>query len=401
GGPTNVAIINQGTISADVSGTGITTTGQSFTNQNIVKAENGGTLSVFNTTNFASGTLTGGVWKAVGSSTLRIDNANITTNSASIILDGAAARVTRDGAGTSAIASMSTIASGGSFLLRNGANSTTAVPLVNQGSLTVGASSTLTTNGNYIQSGTSSLGIEIAGSPASGQFGRLAVSGTATLAGALDVGFVNGFGPVLGQSYTPITYASKSGDFSLINVPLYGPDPALGVNVSATNVTLNALLNPPDLTPILVTIPATANLGDVIQVIYEVRNASGSTASSPWTDSVYLSSDGVLGPEDALLGSVVRSTPVAGLTNYTSTLTAPVPVANPGSYRLIVLADSGHVVPDQARANNTLVSPGTINLAIDSHPLVLGQRVQGTIESAYSVDGWTFAGILNQQVRFD
>lgn len=84
-------LINQGTISADAPGTTLTihaTT--SFTNSGTVEAA-GGALAVQGTvTNYASGTLTGGVWRVRTGSTLNFAPGAITTNAATIELAGSA-----------------------------------------------------------------------------------------------------------------------------------------------------------------------------------------------------------------------------------------------------------------------------------------------------------------------
>ena len=58
----------------------------------------------------------------------------------------------------------------------------------NSGSLTVGAGSTLTVAGNFTQTSAGTLNVQIGGTPASGQFGQVAVTGTAALAGTFNLG---------------------------------------------------------------------------------------------------------------------------------------------------------------------------------------------------------------------
>ncbi|MFO0819077.1 MAG: hypothetical protein U1A77_14120 [Pirellulales bacterium] len=74
GGPTNVNVVNQGTISADVSGLSIVQMGGPFTNAGIVEAKNGGRLNLTNmglssatATVLAGSTLSiGGTWSNTG-----------------------------------------------------------------------------------------------------------------------------------------------------------------------------------------------------------------------------------------------------------------------------------------------------------------------------------------------
>jgi hypothetical protein len=71
-----------------------------------------------------------------------------------------------------------------------------------------GAIGTLTINGQYTQTTTGSLTIDLGGTTAGSQYNQLAVSGTATLGGTLNVSLINGFQPVLGNSFTALTFRS-------------------------------------------------------------------------------------------------------------------------------------------------------------------------------------------------
>jgi hypothetical protein len=74
----------------------------------------------------------------------------------------------------------------------------------------------LTINGNYTQTSAGVLDIEIGG-PAAGQFDRLVVNGTASLAGTLNVVILNGFVPDPGTSFGVLTFRSHTGDFDVEN----------------------------------------------------------------------------------------------------------------------------------------------------------------------------------------
>jgi hypothetical protein len=58
-----------------------------------IASNSGGTITVYNSTNYGAGTLTGGVWKAEANSILRIVGADIVTNAATLVLDGSASRL--------------------------------------------------------------------------------------------------------------------------------------------------------------------------------------------------------------------------------------------------------------------------------------------------------------------
>ena len=67
--------------------------GGTIDNKGIIAADGGGTITVYGFANFSGGTLTGGTWQAAGSkSVLQLIGADITTNSANLLLDGAVRR---------------------------------------------------------------------------------------------------------------------------------------------------------------------------------------------------------------------------------------------------------------------------------------------------------------------
>ncbi|MEJ7590081.1 MAG: hypothetical protein WKF77_00880 [Planctomycetaceae bacterium] len=82
-------------------------------------------------------------------------------------------------------------------------NATVGGQLSNQGNLSPGNSpGIVTVNGNYTQTSSGTLNIEIAGTnPATPDFDQVIVSGTVTLAGALNVSLLSGFIPASGNSF--------------------------------------------------------------------------------------------------------------------------------------------------------------------------------------------------------
>src|SRR5260370_1126621 len=99
-------------------------------------------------------------------------------------------------------------------------------------------------------------------------------------------------------------------------------------------------------------VPTTGTPGVSASITYSVENQGDATAAGPWYDSLYLSTDATLDPSDVLIGRVHHLGNVAGHTSYTETLTTPLPAVAPGTYHVIVVADSRGLVPDVNRANN-------------------------------------------------
>lgn len=59
--------------------------------------------------------------------------------------------------------------------------------------------------------------VGLGGSTIGSQYGSVAVSGAAALAGTLQVDLINGFQPSLGEQFTALTFGSESGDFASYN----------------------------------------------------------------------------------------------------------------------------------------------------------------------------------------
>jgi hypothetical protein len=75
----------------------------------------------------------------------------------------------------------------------------------------------LTINGNYTQASIGALNMDIGGATAGTQYDQLRISGTANLAGILNVTLINGYTPPHGTSFALLTYGSHTGTFGTIN----------------------------------------------------------------------------------------------------------------------------------------------------------------------------------------
>jgi hypothetical protein len=97
-----------------------------------------------------------------------------------------------------------------------------------------GVAGTLTINGSYTQTSTGALDIDLGGTTVGSQYDQLAVSGTASLGGTIDVSLINGFHPALGSTFQPLTFGSSTGNFGFYNGIVLGNrlllDPALNPN---------------------------------------------------------------------------------------------------------------------------------------------------------------------------
>jgi hypothetical protein len=280
-GRNQMALTNHGTIIANQPvGLVIDPNDSGFTNQGTLRANAGSTLTVTDgLTNFTGTTLTGGTYEAFGTNpagNLRLANANIVTNAATILLDGPSSNLLRHDTGTNALANFATNAAAGRFTLQNGRDFPTAGAFSNAGDLMIGTGSMftvaaaglgtytqtggmttvdgildaglvdidggmlggagsiladvvlggvlgpgtspgiLTITGNYLQQAAGTLNVEIGGVLAGTQFDVLNISGMATLDGVLDIDLINSFFPNVGDTFVIMTFGSRSGNFANI-----------------------------------------------------------------------------------------------------------------------------------------------------------------------------------------
>ena len=98
----------------------------------------------------------------------------------------------------------------------------------------------LSITGNYIQTANAHLQIVLGGTLAGTNYDQLSVGGAAVLDGTLDLSYTNGFMPSLGDVFTVLVCAVRSGGFPTITGP---------VNTLATVYTTNAVLVEPGNAP--------------------------------------------------------------------------------------------------------------------------------------------------------
>lgn len=117
-----------------------------------------------------------------------------------------------------------------------------AATFFNYGTFAPGTSpGILAVSGNYAQSDTSALEIELGGTTAGSEYDQLAVSGNADLDGRLNVSFINGFSPQLGDQFDVMLFGSRSGDFDSLNLPYVGIGKALDTTYTPGSLMLSVI----------------------------------------------------------------------------------------------------------------------------------------------------------------
>ena len=159
------------------------------------------------------GGITKGGHQFLGAGTLILNNASNYTGPT--VVSTGALRL----AGGSSITSPVTVNSGAAL---QGFGAVGGVTLNNNAVLQPGFSefpSRLTVNGNYNQTSGGFLEIKLAGYMSGDQFDQVVVSGSAAVDGTLRVRLVNGFVPLIGDTFAILTSNGLSGNFSSIESP--------------------------------------------------------------------------------------------------------------------------------------------------------------------------------------
>jgi hypothetical protein len=172
----------------------------SYTEMGTLTMVGSATLDVTGTlTNLSGGTLSGGTFYVSG--TLQITGASISTNAATVVLDGPGAGIIDDH-GNDALANMA--ANSGSLTNKDGRDLTVSGAFANTGSLTVGDGDSFTSGGTFSNSGAVSLGagtgLNVTGDYAQSA-GSIVLNGTTlTVSGAVNLqgGVLSGSGSING-----------------------------------------------------------------------------------------------------------------------------------------------------------------------------------------------------------
>ena len=268
---------NAGTLKKSA-GVGSSTIAIELDNDGVIEAASG----ILNVTgellNFsaATSTLTGG--RYVVSAAFRFSNADIVTNAADFVLDGAASTVENFSA-QDAFRNLATNVAAGALTVRGGRTLTAPGAFANAGSLTVLTGSTFESTGALTNTGTvagtgtvkgtatnngtfvpgvspgilrvdgpysnagGTLAVEIGGTTPGTGHDQLEVLGAITLGGTLQITALAGFTPTQGQSFTIATGTSVTGSFADVLGAELGSGLRYVVQTTATTVVLSVVSN--------------------------------------------------------------------------------------------------------------------------------------------------------------
>ena len=250
-------------------------------------------------------------------------------------------------------------------------------------------------NGNFVNGPSGAVAIDIGGIiPAAGYqnplagyyYDDIAVTGTSTLSGTLQVSIINGYVPSASQSYTILTSGTLSGNFANLTsgTRVISTDGGSSFLVSSTGnaITLKSYL--PVTPPVITSQPASATVLEGSSVAFVV--SASASAITPNTYQWYLGGAPILGATASIYSI------------------ASAQAANAGSYVVVVANTAGSVVSSTATLTVILPPnpPATVSatagnaqvtLSWSSSPGATSYNVaRGTVSGSYSS---VFSGIAS------
>jgi uncharacterized repeat protein (TIGR01451 family) len=252
----------------------------------------------------------------------------------------------------------------------NGAGTITGNVNNSGGNVSPGSSpGTIAITGNYTQGSAGSMLIELAGTSA-GQFDRINVTGTVTLAGTLNVTLLS-FTPANGNTWAPLTFASRTGDFTTKNLPTFAGTHGsiVATYIPPTQLTLTAVVTPQstDLSA-AVNGPASVNAGAPLSYTITITNGGPDPTSGTTTVSNTLPA-GVSAATGSGSGWSCGA-PSGGVITCTSTAA----IASAGTFPTLTMSmtapSNGGSVTDSATVSSPNDSNGANNTASASTTVV-------------------------------
>jgi len=214
-----------------------------FVNQGVVRNDN-----TFLTINPAgAGFSNQGLLHVTGTGSTTINAANLFTNSNEVTVDGGRPLAVHGGpyrqtAGVTMVNGTLTATAGA--LIEGGVlqgNGTITGAVTNAGSIEPGNSTGILTVSSLTQQPTGEVFIEIGGQNPGAGYDRLTVNGAAALNGTLRVALTGDYSPPLATVFTIMTYASKTNNFTNLEIPCGFDGKAFQVSVGPTSVQLTVV----------------------------------------------------------------------------------------------------------------------------------------------------------------
>jgi hypothetical protein len=197
------SIVNTGTIMKSA-GTGTSSIGLTLTNVGVLRSDSGTIALTSTPANLSGGVLTGGTYAVSSGAKIQLPS-GITTNAATVSIDGATSQITTPGG--PALAGLA--ANTGTLTLKNAKVVNTRTAFSNWGELDLVSGGSLHTSSTVTLAPTSVTSMTVSGTTPGTNYGQLIADGAATLDGTLSANF--SYTPVVGDSIKAMTFASSTG----------------------------------------------------------------------------------------------------------------------------------------------------------------------------------------------
>jgi subtilase family serine protease len=157
-------------------------------------------------------------------------------------------------------------------------------------------------------------------------------------------------------------------------------------NVRAVPITLGSV----DLAVSAATAPASANVGETVEVSWTVTNQGNAVASGDWYDYVYISDDAIFDFDDTYISDaeIVTQTPLAAGNSYTFTQNVTIPNAATGNQYLLFVADGDEEQGELNESNNTRAVPiqlGGPDLTVSAATAPVSGTLGESVELSWTV----------------
>ena len=242
----------------------------------------------------------------------------------------------------------------------------------------------LTINGNYMQGAAGALNVEVGGLTAGTQFDQLNVTGSATLAGTLNVTLINNFSPSLNNTFPILNFASRSGAFGTTNLPALSGNLGWNVRYDPTAVTLEIVMV--QAAPVITSInPSSGQQAARIQTFtINGMNLTGTTSTN------------------FLLGgnpdNNITASNIVVVNDTQATATVDIDIAAALGNRVVTATNAaGTSSPIEGNNNRFTVNPPP--LVVNSINPTQGQ--QGDVNLAFTINGTAFTGATDVLFLFN
>ena len=260
--------------------------------------------------------------------------------------------------------------------------------LTNAGQLDPGGDSPgiLYITGNYTQTKSGTLSVNVAGPDPGTEYDQLIITGSATVDGTLSISAVNEFDPNESETFPIMTFKSSSGKFATINGLGSGPFAAFQAVYDPTNLTLE--VNPKATKTTVSSSPTPSYYGQAVTFTATVTPLTPG-AGTPTGTVTFEDGGNDLGPGNVTTGNGVLTA------TFTTSASAPL-AAGTHSITAVYSGDANFVTsplnPDvvtvlQASTATTLSSSSSGNTSVYGQPLTFTAMVSAVVPGAGTPTG--------------